>query len=175
MDTVVGGGSYEDAGQEVAVEGSRGWNWRREKERGGHVQSLSQSRSRWKSARKNNRWTGQQQQQNRRMSEPHYPPTEPQQRQLQRNSSKLIVYEWDPVYLLAATTTLTQGFDLVHNYNNSNHTLMVGGDLPLNHHFRQGPTTTTRIQEQQQQPPNNCCPSLFAPGTHSLLLQESSS
>lgn len=92
---------------------------------------------------------------------------EPQQLQQQRQrSSKLIVYEWDPMYLLAATT-LTQGFDLVH-YNLISEPAPAAAAAPPPTLRPQGPT----IQEHQS---NNCCPSLYAPGTHSLLLQESSS
>lgn len=91
---------------------------------------------------------------------------EPQQQQRQR-SSKLIVYEWDPMYLLAATT-LTQGFDLVHYNLISEPAAALAAAPPPSTLRPQGPT----IQEHQS---NNCCPSLYAPGTHSLLLQESSS
>lgn len=91
---------------------------------------------------------------------------EPQQQQQRQRSSKLIVYEWDPMYLLAATT-LTQGFDLVH-YNLISEPTAAAAAPPPSTLRPQGPT----IQEHQS---NNCRPSLYAPGTHSLLLQESSS
>lgn len=78
-----------------------------------------------------------------------------------RRNSKLIVYEWDPVYWLTTTTTaLTQGYDLV------NYSLIS-----------EPPSSSSLVSLLPIQEPlnNNCCPSMYAPGTHSLLLQESSS
>lgn len=77
-----------------------------------------------------------------------------------QKSSQLIVYEWDPMYLLS------QGYDLSYAaYTNSSESPLV----PLY------PSSSPYVLHQQPPHVNNCLPSLFAPGTHSHLLQESSS
>lgn len=87
-----------------------------------------------------------------------------------RTGSKLIVYEWDPVY------TLTQ---------QSGYSVISGGLFDQPQHQCAPPPVMTFLLPAGLQPvplssspsssPGGCCPSLIAPGSHSLLLQESSS
>lgn len=93
--------------------------------------------------------------------------TNEQQQQQQRKGSKLICYEWDPAYLL----TLAHGYDLVGHYGLvCSETLLPGPPAPPTL-----PVTAATGRAHHENNMNHCCSILSAPGSHSLLLHESSS